>query len=105
MKILSLISYQGKKVKAAFRIWKVRRSYIDPEYIKYNEAQYEIKRIKDDLLTEKEKSEDKKTYPYAIRKYTRRGNVKKEFYRTHDEAYEAMKGYLLNRVCACMHKQ
>ena len=105
MKIINRAVYQVKKTVAAFKIWKTRRAYIDPEYIQYDEAQYKIKRIKDDLLTEAEKQADKKTYPYYIKKYTRAGSVKKEFYRTHEEAYEAMKGYLINRTCACIHKQ
>ena len=89
-----------KRIKAAYKGWRVTRDAFDPEYVQYKEVKYKIIRINDDLVSEEDKQKDIETYPYCLNKKTRFRRLKREYYRTHDEAYTAMSENLKNKICA-----
>tara|TARA_R100000008_G_C3586713_1_gene173014 strand:- start:3118 stop:3435 length:318 start_codon:yes stop_codon:yes gene_type:complete len=105
MELINYTVHQLKKIRAAIRGWRVVREAIDPEYIQYKEVRYKLDRINDDIVPEKEKLKDKKTYPYYLNIETRFGKIKKQFFRTREEADDAMRDHLANKICAWVIKQ
>jgi uncharacterized protein (UPF0262 family) len=100
MDLVTRVLLPLKKIRAVYKGWKVVNDAFDPQYVQYQEVKYKISRINDDLISEEDKEKDNKTFPYHLTKKTVFGRLKKEYYRTHDEAYEAMSGNLKNKVCA-----